>query len=131
MSLLENLIAARALIADREHWCQGANAQADTGAPVNIDSPDAYCFCANGALGRACGVKEDTDYDDWTKSDAFDEASRALTAAANELFGSGYVDVNDGADTTADNHDAAYAEAHLQILRVFDHAIAKARPHAG
>jgi len=44
---------ARQLISDRAHWTQGALAKRKNGLPVEPTDPDAYRYCAVGALTRA------------------------------------------------------------------------------
>ena len=46
---IEKLIAARALIEDPAHWCQGANALDAAGNVCPTRSPEAVCWCAHGA----------------------------------------------------------------------------------
>lgn len=51
MSVLQQ---ARELIADAEHWCQGADARDSLGRIVNIGVPRATAWCALGAIGHIC-----------------------------------------------------------------------------
>jgi hypothetical protein len=48
------LVSARALIEDPKHWTQGANATDSSGKITMPNSPNACCFCANGAILKVC-----------------------------------------------------------------------------
>lgn len=50
MTPKEILIAARAKIADREHWTTGAFARAKDGLTRRPDNVDAVCWCSIGAI---------------------------------------------------------------------------------
>lgn len=52
---IEKLIAARALIEDPDHWCQGTHALNAAGQPCPTRSEFAVCWCAQGACW-ACGA---------------------------------------------------------------------------
>lgn len=54
---VEKLIAARALIEDESHWCQGMNACRADGTPCPARSPEAMSWCAMGAC-YACDANE-------------------------------------------------------------------------
>lgn len=45
---------ARELIADEQHWCQGADARDSRGRIVDIGVPRAQAWCALGAIGHIC-----------------------------------------------------------------------------
>lgn len=55
MSTLDQLIAARALIAEPGTWTTGCASRDATGLPVPTHHPDAVCFCAWGAVERVRG----------------------------------------------------------------------------
>lgn len=52
MTPLEVLTAARALIAEPEHWCRGTYARDKAGVKVSPRSPDAVSFCLTEAIYR-------------------------------------------------------------------------------
>jgi hypothetical protein len=103
MSLRDNLIAARALIADPKNWGQGDYAMTREGVSVSPISKDAACFCSYGAVAHAAGQE-------------FPEAERtALRSAARRLYGNakGPITVNDNL-------------GHEATLAMFDDAISHA-----
>lgn len=51
-TVLELLLAAKALIADKKNWTQGASARNKHNNPCQTESMDAVCFCSLGALAR-------------------------------------------------------------------------------
>lgn len=53
MTPLENLTVARSLIEKPENWTQHAFARDAHGGRINVNSPNAKCFCLAGALQRA------------------------------------------------------------------------------
>lgn len=55
MSLVDDLKAARAVIADPKHWIKGAMAKPNRTSPLKlrVGHHKATCFCAVGALARA------------------------------------------------------------------------------
>lgn len=99
-SVLDILIAARAIIADRRNWTQGVNARDKCGVEVAASSPTACYFCAQGAIIRASGHNHR----------AKNEAAEALDEAAQFLF-----------------HDLAHIvndrRTHADVLRIYDNAI--------
>ena len=86
------LIAARALIEDRENWMQGDHAT-DAGGGRNLFpfDPDAACFCVDGALIRAlCGPQGRIDHYDelldvLSASPVYRSAAHTLTEMVEEL----------------------------------------------
>lgn len=54
---VEKLIAARALIEDPDHWCQGARALNAAGNVCPTRSAEAVCWCAEGAC-IACDAND-------------------------------------------------------------------------
>jgi len=101
--LVEQLIAARALIADKANWTQTRLARDEYGTSVDPSVPDACRFCAVGAAIRVVGDQEPAT-----------AMVNVLDKAAWRLFKRLVVDVND-------------ARGHAETLRVYDEAIAVAR----
>jgi len=99
--LLEDLKAARSLIATPEGWTQGCMARDRNNASVYADSPEAVSFCARGAVVRA------------TNGYSLSTASR-FTRALEYFKEYQYV-----IDITAVNDRSS----HQDILRLFDRAI--------
>jgi hypothetical protein len=56
MSIRETLTKARALIADPTHWTEGTFARKSDGIETGWLDPEACCFCAEGAIMKACEV---------------------------------------------------------------------------
>lgn len=116
----EVLIAARALIADPEHWTQSAYAIENTGSEVYPQESNAYAFCSVGALVRVSGAYLDDDGRMHTNV-VYDECHADLSRSAQSLFGNGnVVAINDG--EMSDDP----ARAHKDVLAMFDKAIADA-----
>src|SRR5271157_367283 len=109
MNTKQTLTAARALIADRDHWCQGAHCRAQDGEPVSPHAKSAHAYCAEGALIRITGGLTNSDYV---------QATDLLADSSSRLFRVySLVSLNDGL--------SIYEEgAHGAVLRVFDDAIA-------
>jgi hypothetical protein len=136
MTIKSDLIAARALISDEERWTSQYHAIESTGAAVPAWHPLAYAFCADGALGRVCGVvakpEEDveTDAGSWDENERYKAAVDLLNAASMELYGDTIVAVNDGEaeavlrdiPETAPQADCLHAQ-YQAVLRCLDHAI--------
>lgn len=119
----EVLTKARAIVANPATWTQGTLARDKDGNWVNFDDPNAVCFCAAGAIGKASGavVKDDGDWD----SDDYQRANTALGKACFKLAGiSSFVHINDGNSKLDDHREL---EPHAAILVVFDHAIETAK----
>lgn len=103
MTTVEILVAAQELIRDPARWCQYTLAQTQDGAPTNVMSPTAVRWCTQGAryrVSRQGKANFDADYD----------ALVALDMAANRLFSSTSVLVNDNL-------------GHATVMRMFDEAI--------
>ncbi len=97
------LKAARAIIEDPKHWTSRTFSRLKDGTPCLIDDPNAYSFCAEGALERANPARTET----WAAAADF------LDAAANKLSdldGGGIVYIND-------------RRGHAAVLGCFDRAI--------
>lgn len=126
MNLKKSLMEARTLIADIEDWAQGSHARDADGTEVEPWSPRAICWCASGALAKACGLRS---WDRHTIS--YDEGVKAMAKSSKELYGIPFIYVNDGGANyrllpySASDQDRSEV-AHTATLRVFDHAIANA-----
>lgn len=125
MQTTQALTAARKLIEDPEFWWRGEYAADNLGIACMPDDPDAYCFCALGAVHKVCGdISEDGDI---RGSDASNGAISFLSEAAEKLFGRGEVGaVNDGEIGVPDTVDDLAFErtlAHRNVLEMFDLAI--------
>lgn len=131
MNTKQVLIEARALIADIEHWCQEDYAQDDCGVGLLPNSEHAYCYCAGGAVYKVGGAEFDEEGNlienelTVTASQALHDASAKLFPPTDPTWWASYVEVNDGGrGVPADAPDnVAYAQAHANILKVFDAAI--------
>jgi hypothetical protein len=98
------LVFARNLIEDRRRWTTGVEARMASGIECTPDSPDAVCFCANGAL-RACSADPA----------ALMAATARLASVIDEPAPTAYIAVahqNDG-------------RGHRAVLAAFDKAIAE------
>lgn len=124
------LIAARALIADPEHWTQGELAIEKVGARCDANEPYAYAFCALGALAHVRNVIAPA-------GDAYaDAASCCLDNAASGLFSvpkrigclSLVALVNDG--ELDELEDLEPSEVHKHVLAMYDRAIELCGPTA-
>jgi hypothetical protein len=107
MNTVEILEKARELISDESRWTKGEFAINAKGEFVDIMSPEACKFCADGALMRVAtgeGGLRDKNYG---------RAFKKLCAVTPSGFGS-IISFNDKA-------------THVQVLEVFDRAIAAAR----
>lgn len=124
-----DLVAARALIANPEHWTYGDHAQTRDGTLVYPTDPNAYCFCADGAMARVCQVAI-TEDGEWRATARYDQCAALMRDSAKRLFGTfSHVAVNDGEDGTiaASVPEAeVYGVMHRNIMRVFTDAIAHA-----
>lgn len=97
---VEDLWAARELLADPGRWTQGVYARDERGAKMPPEDVRAVCWCALGALLRP----EATWQADFVRGGAF------LVQAADELFRSTPSGVNDRL-------------GHAAVLRIYDRAI--------
>ena len=131
-TLKNDLIAARALISDIKGWTQFSHARDVEGVETMPWSSRAVCFCADGAMAKACRLRS------WEhRTVRYDQANVALTNAALGIFGADPVSVNDGdfpdhTNGIPDDYDLAdnplYDERERRacwkhILEVFDKAI--------
>jgi hypothetical protein len=102
MTVKETLKAARKLIANRKRWTRGASARNARSRPVNVDSPAACRWCAEGAVLRflpnGIGLY-------WI--------NELLCKAAGMPIGGSFHNFND-------------THTHAEVLAVFDEAIGKA-----
>lgn len=104
-STLGILIAARAKIEDPERWTQGQLARGASGHPQRPSSPNAVCWCAQGACYAVASSE-------WMARDAL----YLLNDAAKR----------DGCKAIWTMNDRA-KNAHGRVLVAFDHAIRVAR----
>lgn len=111
MKRSEVLKAARELIADEKHWTQGAFARDKDGKGLlasDICSPEAFSFCARGALARVLNWNPH----DHRYAQKESELTRLIVRAANG---------NDICNTTvSDWNDSS---PHEVVLAGFDAAI--------
>ncbi len=114
MKTHEVLKAARALIADEAHWCDGSNARRKDGAATLVNAPDAYSFCSAGALIRVCCPTGEFSDDLAAAHAALDSAARWLAESAN-LNRRSITGIND-------------LYGHRLVLRMFDRAIENTTP---
>lgn len=98
MTTVETLRAARELIADPEHWCQGVAARSRKGREVKPTSRAAIAWCAIGACRRIAAGRD------------FDGAFLALDRVAAGAGASGVSTLNDH-------------RTHAEVLAMFDRAI--------
>lgn len=109
MTPAEQLRAAKALIDTPERWTKKVFARNAAGFGVDVDNPDAVCFCSLGAIAKVvdhdprevwigCGIELPRNY--------------LEQAAGGFRF---VTDINDDHDTT-----------HADIMKLFDDAIALA-----
>ena len=105
MTVMEILVAARALIGVREHWCIGTLAETKLGRHTDPCSPAARSWCAVGAL---------TKVNRWRHGAELLAARELLDAAAEGLFGRSAASVNDylGYAYVMQIYEAAIAAAH-------------------
>jgi hypothetical protein len=97
---------ARARIADPAQWTTGGLARTNTGTLCSVDDPAAVCFCAMGALLRACSLAGENE-----------AGNRGLWAVAEDVLdrvsGGYYVYINE-------------TRGHQAVLDLYDRAIALA-----
>ena len=105
MSAADLLLAARAVLAEPEHWTQGHEAVTASGAVIGCVSKAAHRFCMAGALIRA-------HWDTHTGESAYDDAYRHLMRAT--------------CSTVTAFNDAPH-RTHAQVLDAFDAAIRLAK----
>jgi hypothetical protein len=128
MNVHATLVAARALIEDPAHWAQGSYARDELGNGVVNTLDLACCYCAEGAVCTALGVratpKHIEDEGPALQSFAYLRASAILLMKrAGVSPRSGYhpdVDLNDG------NVRLPGLTAHEATLAMFDDAITSA-----
>ncbi len=101
---------ARALIADPKNWTQGAYARDKDGINVGTSSPQAVCFCGNGALMHAHAMAEPG-----LGYQAAWDAMDALGCTARRVHGLAVESVNDRL-------------GHPAVLALYDLAMERVRP---
>ena len=102
----EVLMEARYLISSPERWTQGANARNARGRRTHWGSPEAVCWCANGAIAKVAATAAEPRIG----FDFLVERARVRLDRA--------VDHPYGAFTFNDSH------THEEVLGMFDRAIA-------
>ena len=109
------LTEARSLIADPERWTQFKGAIDARGFAVDPTDPDAYCWCASGAIEKASGGM-------------VHHASRLLLGACSRRMQEACVDIfpHEPSYITVNDHGT-----HADILKVFDRAIEMEARRAG
>ena len=108
MDTLEILIQARELIAREVNWTQQASARTSRGISVLFDDPDAYSFCAVGAIRRTIGTMIGNEI-------AYVRATEAIARPLCDASGAAgpvLVEWNDGS-------------SHTEVLAGFDAVIAR------
>ena len=113
--VLAALWRARDLIADPDHWCQGAGAMDENGIGIPEDDPTAVRWCALGARWMACS---------YAGFERRMELSARITRIMDRHMMAdwgdcGLANLNDGED------------GHRRVLAVYDAAIADAQRAAG
>lgn len=101
MSVVDDLKAARELIADPNHWTKGSFARDASGQTCSPTSEFAVCWCASGALRKVEGCQLDD------LPVAWDYLSTCVPGGSVAAF-------NDG------------ARLHAAVLKMYDKAIALA-----
>ena len=96
---------ARQLISDPTCWTQGELAKRKNGLPIEPSDPEAYRFCAVGALTRAAS---ELTSDAFTANALADEVHIALLTSAEIPAGLTLECVND------------IGQGHSAILKIFD-----------
>jgi hypothetical protein len=112
----ELLIAARSLIETPEKWTQGVGARSVFGDQRSALSPEAVCFCADGALYRA----GEPDFGGPIYNLAVRALNRSLVGEGSPYDPYNYIEFNDAGDTT-----------HADVLAMFDRAISATKDAAG
>lgn len=115
MTIKQDLIEARAMIANIDTWTQEAGARNSNRDRVRPWAKDACCWCADGAIAAICKS---------VITKRYGNAKHALLQSAMTLFKADFVAVNDGRNTI--DRAISFTQAHANILRCLDHAIANA-----
>lgn len=102
MNVKENLIAARAKIADPKDWIRGSHAEDESGCSIAANSEKACKYCGVGALLAVSPPGHEN---------LFEDSYLALVASAEALYShTNVAKVND-------------VLGHEAILKIYDHAI--------
>lgn len=111
--VVARLTGVRALLADPNAWCQGANARRADGLSTGVRHEDACKWCVNGALLKVTYDRGGSDYEAaWRKSRDLIEVCCIDLAGSRPGF---ITDTNDRQDMT-----------HETILKIIDCSVAKA-----
>lgn len=108
------LIKARALIVPFKQHTRGANARGRDGLAISPTSPEAFCFCAVGALMRVAGIG-----DMEPENKLYKEMHALLNAAAKEMWGPGAAD-----RAVANVNDSS---GHAAVIKMYNRAIVLAK----
>jgi hypothetical protein len=121
-SVLKTLIKAKAVISDPAHWTKDRLAKTSTGVYTTINSPDATCFCAVGALAKGCNLKpvRPTE-EEYTAPCVVNAASVLVTALGMDQMRVGTPSML--IYTWNDHH----LRTHAEVMEAFDKAIEIAR----
>jgi hypothetical protein len=101
-TILNHLIAAKALISDPAHWTRAYYAKKKNGEACEAWDNDAVCWCSYGALRKTAGLRHSGDM-----SDDYYTAENVLYDAAGPH---GVVEIND-------------TQNHADVMAMFDRAI--------
>jgi hypothetical protein len=121
-SVLKTLIKAKAVISNPKHWTQRRLAKTASGDYTTVNSPDAVCFCAIGALAKACNLKPASPNDDEYIAPCVVNAASVLVTALEidpRPFGNPSMLVYTWNDQSL--------RTHAEVMKAFDKAIEIAR----
>ena len=111
MTPLETLKAARDLISDPARWTKVRLAKDANNKTVNVYDPNAFCFCAMGALLSVSKLEASH----WVIAQASDALNSNLPAEFIRAYNHEYCSFTDFNDT----------HTHAEVLALFDAAIAE------
>lgn len=118
MKVSEILVLGQAMIADKSQWTCGVFGKDKNGVGTGTTHIDvAVAYCAEGSVVRA-GLNEE---DRWKVAMAL----RFLNFSSIAIHNRSTISVND--NDALDGSIAGEDERHAAIMKVFDHAIARAK----